>query len=345
VNVPAESLPQVVIIILNWNGLADTLHCLRELLRLDYPNHRTVVVDNGSNDGSPGVIRARHPEVTIIRNDENLGFTGGVNGGLRYAREQGADYVWLLNNDAVVPPQSLSILVETAERSAKIGLVSPVVRFYDRPADVQFAGTLLDPSTEEGSGDPDDPNAWPVLVGTALLVKADVIDKIGFFDDRYFAYCEDWDYSVRALQAGFEVLVERATTILHKPTGSMGRESPVKEYYMVRNRYLFWRSHLPAPAQRWFAARFVGWALERVLNARTDGKELLVPAALDGMWDALRGRTGPRPPGPRMPAPLRWFLSRVLLRWRPYMWIVLFRQGPRAVMRETWRRTIRRAGA
>jgi GT2 family glycosyltransferase len=284
--------------------------------------------------------------VTLLRNAANLGFTGGCNLGLRYARENGAAYVWLLNNDAVVPPRSLSILVETAERNPKVGLVGPLVRFYDRPDEIQYAGTLLDPLTEEEthirlltSGGHQVPGAWPVLVGTAMLVKGELIDKIGLLDGRYFAYCEDWDYSVRALRAGFEVLVETAATILHKPTGSMGRESPIKEYYMVRNRYLFWRTHLPASAQRWFAMRFVGWALERARNSRAEGKEPLVAAALDGIWDAVRHHTGARAPGPRMPSLLRAVISRVVLGWRPYVWILLFRRGPWPVFHEMIRRT------
>lgn len=336
--------PLVVVVILNWNGLEDTLHCLRELRALEYANRRIIVVDNGSVDGSADVIEARHPEVTLLRNPTNLGFTGGCNTGMRYARDHSADYVWLLNNDAVAPPRALSVLVERAERG-NVGLVSPIVRFHDRPDEIQFGGIRLDPSSEEeahikfrASGDPDDADTWPALVGTAMLVKRDVTERIGLLDDRYFAYVEDWDYSVRALHAGFEVVVERAATILHKPTGSMGRESPVKEYYIVRNRYLFWRTHLPRARQRGWSARFVGWALERALISRSEGKEALVAAALDGIWDALRGRTGPRPAGPRMPATVRTVFSRVLLGWRPYLWITLFRRGPRVVLRETCRR-------
>ena len=338
------SEPLVVIVVLNWNGLADTLHCLRELRGLEYANRRIVVVDNGSADGSADIIESRHPEVKLLRNRTNLGFTGGCNAGLQYAREHSADYVWLLNNDAVALPNSLSVLIETAERTSNVALVSPIVRFHDRPDEIQFAGTRLDPSTEEEahikfreSGDPDGAT-WSVLVGTAMLIKRDVIERIGLLDDRYFAYCEDWDYSVRALRAGFQVLVEWDATVLHKPTGSMGRESPVKEYYIVRNRYLFWRTHLSRTAQRGWAARFVGWALERALISRSEGKESLVAAALDGIWDALRGRTGPREAGPRMPGPVRAVFSRVLLEWRPYLWITLLRRGPRAVVRETCRR-------
>lgn len=337
--------PLVVVVILNWNGLEDTLHCLRELRGQEYANRRIVVVDNGSTDGSADIIAARHPEVTLLRNPTNLGFTGGCNTGMRYAREHSADYVWLLNNDAVAPPRTLSVLVETAEGRGSVGLVSPIVRFHDRPDEIQFAGVRLDPSADEeahiklrASGDPDEANTVPALVGTALLIKREVIESIGLLDDRYFAYGEDWDYSVRALQAGFQVVVERAATILHKPTGSMGRESPVKEYYIVRNRYLFWRTHLPDFRQRGWSARFLGWALERALISRSEGKEPLVAAALDGIWDALRGRTGPRPAGPRMPMLFRVVCSRVLLRWRPYLWITLLRRGPRTVLRETCRR-------
>jgi GT2 family glycosyltransferase len=91
--------PSVFVVILNWNGLADTILCLDSLGDLSYPRERlrVVVVDNGSHDGSPGVLRSRYPAITVIENHRNLGYTGGVNVGLRFAVSGGADYAWLLN--------------------------------------------------------------------------------------------------------------------------------------------------------------------------------------------------------------------------------------------------------
>jgi GT2 family glycosyltransferase len=126
-------LPRVDIIVLNWNGLRDTLHCLQSLKRADYPAFRVLVVDNGSSDASSTSIRQRFPEVTLIENSENLGFTGGNNIGMRQALEEEADYVLLLNNDTEVAPDAVRLLVETAESDPRIGIAGPIIYYYDRP--------------------------------------------------------------------------------------------------------------------------------------------------------------------------------------------------------------------
>lgn len=105
------------------------------------------------------------------------------------------------------------------------------------------------------------------------------------------------NYSLRALAAGFEVMLEPAASVFHKPPGSPGLESPVKEYYIVRNRYLLWRTHLSGWSRHLYFSRYLGWVLERALNSRAAGKEGLVGAALDAAWDGHRGRFGPWRPG------------------------------------------------
>jgi GT2 family glycosyltransferase len=332
--------PRVVIVVVNWNGRTDTLVCLEALSALTYANARVLVVDNGSRDGSPELIEATYPEVILIRNGTNLGYTGGSNVGLRYAQAQGADYAWLLNNDALVTPNCLDILVRTAEEDPRLGLVGPIIYDEGRRDRIQFAGTWLDEERNVAAITTGGSRGVPVLVGTALLVKASVIAAVGYLDDRYFAYCEDWDYSLRALAAGFEVAVEPAARVFHKGAGSLGHDSPVREYYMVRNRYILWRSHLAGWSRHRYPARYLGWVLLRAWSNRSEGLTQLVPTVFDAAWDALRGRTGPLGRDPRMPWPLKSLLS-VFLRWHPIFWAMLLRGEFRRIAFEAIRRTVR----
>jgi GT2 family glycosyltransferase len=339
-----KTRPSVFIVVLNWNGLSDTLECLEAVGRLDYPNRHVVVVDNGSTDGSADTIAARYPSATLIRHRENLGYTGGVNAGIEHAIQHGADYVWLLNNDAVVTPRSLTQLLTFAERHPRMGLLSPIIRYYDKPHDIQFAGTLVEEPParvphiqclEAGAlltGD-------IVLVGTALLIRSAVVTGIGLLDDRYFAYCEDWDYSLRARAAGFEVAVLPSAIVFHKSAGSLGHDSPLKEYLMVRNRYLVWRSHLTGWQRRAYTSRYLAWALERVHSARGSGSEVVAGAALDGAWDAFHGRFGPRPAGSTMPSALKRALL-TLLSWHPLFWVMLLRGRFAAIIARSLRRGV-----
>lgn len=109
--------PKVYIIILNWNGLKDTLECLESVFKLDYLNFEVIVVDNGSTDDSVNVILKTYPQVRLIENRENLGYTGGNNIGMRYAIERDADYIWLLNNDTIVEEDTLG---EACKYSGKV---------------------------------------------------------------------------------------------------------------------------------------------------------------------------------------------------------------------------------
>ena len=128
--------PTVYIILLNWHGWRDTIACLDSLASLDYTNYHLQVVDNGSTDNSVACIRAAHPEVSIIETGRNLGFSGGCNVGVRRALEEGADYIWLLNNDTTVDPQALSAMVAVAETDPKVGAIGSVLYYLDNPKDI-----------------------------------------------------------------------------------------------------------------------------------------------------------------------------------------------------------------
>ncbi len=242
---------------LNWNREADTLECLDSVARLTYPSFSVVLVDNGSTDGSPDAIErwsdGKIP-VTLIRNDKNPGFVGGGNQGMRHALATDTDYVFLLNNDTVVDPGVLDILVRAAETSEDIGMVGPKIYQYGKGKILDSAGTrtirwlaqgFLAGHGEEDRGQYDAEAEMPYITGTALLVKRSVLEKAGLMDEDFINYFDDFDWGVRARKAGFRLLLKPDAVIRHKGSGTIGFGSPLYMLHMVRSRILFARKHVP----------------------------------------------------------------------------------------------------
>ncbi len=158
------------------------------------------------------IVRDRYPGLTIIESDQNLGYTGGNNLGIRSAMKRKADYIWILNNDTILERDCLRYMVDAAERDHQIGLLSPVIFYNHQRNRIQFCGSFFNTSGNSILADPSDrkeesanlDGAVLVLYGTALLVKRNVIEKIGFFDENFFAYFEDLDYSLRANKNRFQ---------------------------------------------------------------------------------------------------------------------------------------------
>jgi hypothetical protein len=241
--------PQVAIIILNWNGLKDTLACLASLSRLDYPAYEVIVVDNGSSDGSVAAIRSLYPQTMLIETGDNLGFVGGNNVGLEYAKARQADYALLLNNDTEVSPDFLSLLVEAAESDPKVGIVGPTIYYYAQPEVIWSAGGGIDWWEGEthmlGLNEVDQGQLGhsyrPVdfVTGCTLLIKMPLIDRVGLLDPRFFAYYEEAEWCVRVSQAGFKILHVPQAKLWHKISLVARETSPQVHYYMTRNRLLF----------------------------------------------------------------------------------------------------------
>ena len=268
-----SSLPHVTIVILNWNRVADTLECLDSLVRMKYPSFSIVVVDNGSTDGSPEAIERWGREqlpLTQIRNAENRGFVRGSNQGMRHALSTDTDYVFLLNNDTVVEPDALHLLVATAERSGDtsgdfgddtgsdtsgdIGMVGPKIYQYGKDNVLDSAGTRTIPWLAQGflighgekdRGQYDHPGEMPYVTGTALLVKRAVLEEVGLMDEDYFCYFDDFDWGVKAREAGFKLLLEPRAVVHHKGSQTAGFNSPFYMHHMVRSRILFARKNVP----------------------------------------------------------------------------------------------------
>jgi GT2 family glycosyltransferase/SAM-dependent methyltransferase len=266
---PVEKPPRVSIVILNWNGLADTIECLESVRKIDYPNYDIIVVDNGSADGSPQKIRVQFPDITVMETGKNLGFAEGNNVGIRHALANGAEYVFLLNNDTVVDPQILNAFVKTAQLCPQAGILGSKNYYYSDPARVWAVGAkwvdelmdfilLGDPDLYIGSSLPAEIRAAgddqfdeiievDGVVGCGLFITAEVLHRIGFMDARYFLYWEEADLCTRAIHAGFQCLYVPTAKLWHKVAASTGERSPMRSYFLSRNRLYWAKKNLPYP--------------------------------------------------------------------------------------------------
>jgi hypothetical protein len=244
----AEKNPKVSIIILNWNGKDDTLECLGSLRGLEYGNYEVIVVDNGSTDGSQEAISRGYPNVKLIKNKENMGFCVGNNTGIRSAE---SDYYLLLNNDTVVDPKFVKQLVLVGESDRKIGILGPKMFFYDRRNVFWFAGgfmkrchgTVHRGFNELDAGQYDNVEDMDFISGCALMVKKEVIDKIGLLDEEFFAYYEDVDWCLRARKAGYRVVYVPKSVIWHKCSVAWNRNRGLAAFHGEKNVLLLARKN------------------------------------------------------------------------------------------------------
>lgn len=294
------STPRVSIVLVNWNGWSDTAACLDSCTTLSYPRFRIVVVDNGSSDGSEAILRQRYPALELLQTGANLGFAGGNNAGIRYALEQGAEYVWLLNNDTVVDPEALSALVSAAEADPKIGMVGSKIHCGDTPQLLWYAGAYLDPARpylashrgyrEEDRGQFEETAETGYITGCSLLARREMIEVVGLLDDGFFLYFEDTDWNARAKQAGWKVVYTSRSVVFHKVSASIGgSESPRMRYYLARNLLYFIRKNYPSAFVRGFCFDL----FENVMVMIKKGRPEAAKWALLGITDYLRGRRGP----------------------------------------------------
>lgn len=257
-------MKKIAIITLNYNGKKDTLELLESLKKLKIENGelRIVVVDNASGDGSVSAIHQAFPEVDIVQAGDNLGFSGGYNKGIDYAKIWGADYFLLINNDCLIKDDNLlDELLETINSDPKIGLVSPKIYFApgfefhknlygkgDIGKVIWFAGGKFDwnniGSIHRGidqvdEGDYDNIEEQEIVSGACVLIKKEVFEKVGLFDENYFLYFEDSDFVKRANTAGFKNYYDGKVAIYHKVSQSTGIGSLITDYYHTRNRLIF----------------------------------------------------------------------------------------------------------
>lgn len=270
--------PLVYIILVNWNGREITLDCLHSLEGISYRSVKTVVVDNGSSDGSMTAIREQFPDVTVLEMNTNLGFAGGTNAGIRYGLENHAELFLLLNNDTTVDDGFLSAMVERAISNPTIGIVAPKIYYHSEPDRIWFAGGSLSMWTgtmshigirELDRGQYDTATEIEYATGCCILTRREVIEKVGMLDESYAMYTEDADFSMRTRRAGYTIMYEPKARIWHKLSVSAGGHlSLFKMRHKFRSNlrffahYAAWYHWLVFP---WANILVNGWAAARYL--------------------------------------------------------------------------------
>ncbi|MSQ15669.1 MAG: glycosyltransferase family 2 protein [Dehalococcoidia bacterium] len=248
--------PMVCVIVLTWNGKGDTLECLASLRFVNYSNFEIVVVDNGSVDGTAESVSRSFPQVKLIINRDNLGFAEGNNVGIRYALENGADYVLLLNNDTIVDSGFVSELVSAALGHPEAGVLGPKIYFYYDLNRIWYAGGKWEEQRAQfshiGGWQVDDDHqfdniaATDYICGCALFASARVLREVGLLERKFFLTYEDSDWCFRTRKAGYVCLVVPEARIWHKVSRSFGgEESPMRKYFMTRNWLLWMERNIP----------------------------------------------------------------------------------------------------
>lgn len=246
-----KNQPELSIITVNYNGLQDTIILIESIIEHISEPYELIVIDNGSKRNEASVLQSIYPSIKAVRLEKNLGFSGGNNVGIKESR---GEYLLFINNDTFISDDSILSLISTLKRNPHCGGVSPKILFADSEEGIQFAGyTPLSRITlrnsligfkEEDTGQYNIPSFTPYLHGAAMMIKRDAIQKAGLMPEIYFLYYEELDWSIRIRRQGYQLEYNPSATVYHKESSSTGQQSPLKYFYMTRNRLLFARRNL-----------------------------------------------------------------------------------------------------
>ncbi|HOE36284.1 MAG TPA: glycosyltransferase family 2 protein [Kiritimatiellia bacterium] len=300
--------PKVGIALLNWNQYDDTALCLTSIRESAYPPAITMVYDNGSEDGSPDRLKQDFPEIQLVRGEKNYGYSEGNNRAVKILLDAEMDYIWVLNNDTKVPPDCLGTLVQVLQDDPEIGAVSSKIWFMDESKPLYYAGGTFNRWTfdtqyhglrEKDVGQYDQPQDTEIFSGCCMLIRADVLRRIGLFNKAFFIYAEDIEWSVRALEMGIRQRYEPRATLWHKMYGSsvksgkreVPKSSPRVEFLLARNRFILVRLH----TRPWSIRRFFALSYHIFIRGIPRGLALLLKkdrraaglARLKGLWAGL----------------------------------------------------------
>lgn len=283
---------QISIITINYNGLEDTCELI-ETLPLEDESLEVIVVDNASKNDEASILDQRFPKIKVIRSTQNLGFAGGNNLGIKAAQGK---YLFFINNDTLLRHHTSNIrhLINRLESSPKIGIVCPKIRFAWGDNPIQFAGyTPLSRITmrnhaigcgELDKGQYETAHPTPYAHGAAMMVKREVIEKAGMMPECFFLYYEELDWSMMIRRAGYDIWYEPACTIYHKESQATGQNSPLRTYYLTRNRLLFVkRNHSNATCYLSYAYLIAIVAVRDILKHTIQRRPDLAKATFKGL--------------------------------------------------------------
>jgi GT2 family glycosyltransferase len=291
--------PLVVTVILNNQRCEDTLACLASLAQSTYPQMRHIVLHLGTVD-EMATIQSAYPAAHITHLQDNLGYAGNNNIGIRMALEMGADWVFVLNEDTVIDADCTQALLDGAQQDERIGVLGPTTYQADEPNVIQSAGGELTPlwhSRHLGQNELDaglsQPRDVSWLAGCALLVRRETLQQVGLLDERFFCYWEEVDWCVRIQQANWRVVHVPAAKLWHKGVQRNYSPKPYVLYYMVRNQYLAMaKSHAPLPAWLRALSSHLRTLISYSLLPKWRAKREFRDAIWHGLVDSAAGRWG-----------------------------------------------------
>lgn len=299
----SDTSPHLVSVVLNWNDGDASARCLKSLTAQSHANHDVVLVDNGSTDGSAERLTNEFQDVEVIRNEENLGFSGGMNVGIRAALAADADYVWVLNNDVVVPAiDTVERLIALLEAHHNLGVITPKVMHYPHTEDVWFIQGLVNWPSGNSLHATEVVDASKRDQGVVLndfvpfcsaLFKRSIFEDVGLLPEEYFLYREDVELCSRITAKGYAIGTDPEVEVYHEEsTSSGGGLSPTSTYYTARNRWLLWRRMNGRVDTLPFLLEYVKWS-GRKLGAVVRCRNLdSVVAWAQGTLDGFRDRRG-----------------------------------------------------
>lgn len=250
-----STVPRVYVIVLNWKNFVDTRRCLDSLERSAYPDLQIIVVDNSSQDGSAERLQEEFPHLSFLVNSTNVGFARGCNVGIREAlKDPECAYVLLLNNDATISPGTLQKAVRFAETDPRIGLISGKIFLSDGSNTIWYAGGHIDRwrgravvrgFSEIDRGQYETACEVGFATGALMLIKREVIERVGLLPEEYFFGIEEWDYSLAVRRSGYKLFYVPEFVSYHKSDGSHWNYDPKFVYNSYRNKLIFQEKYLP----------------------------------------------------------------------------------------------------
>ena len=292
--------PLVSIITINFNNISVTLDLLLSIRECTYKNLEIIVVDNGSDLNPTEMIEEIFPEVKAVRSSKNLGFAGGNNLGIQYAN---GEYIFFVNNDTLFAENLIEELIKPFYENESIGIISPKVIYYEKPNIIQYAGateinSLTGRNKVIGQGKNDNNKLFKsdftfFAHGAAMIIRRSIVEKVGVFPEIFFLYYEELDYSYRIRKAGYKVYFNNRAVIYHRVSYSVGADSPLKTYYMTRNRIMFMHRNFTGMRFIIFILFFILFTIPKnTFNYINSGrKDLLKPFYKAILWNLTTSRS------------------------------------------------------
>jgi len=279
--------PKIVCVIVNWERPADTIECIHSVLNSNVPELQVLVVDNGSRDDSKEQISRLFPQVTLVSLPQNLGFAGGYNEGIRHALKTDASHIFLLNNDTVIESKTISQLMDSPWNVAV-----PKIIFHNTPDYIWSAGArwrVFPPGVvmigfrQKDSPLYADPHPLEYATACALMVQRQVLEIVGGFDPEFVNYMEDYDFTHRVKEAGFNMGFVPEAKVFHKVSRTLGEYTPRRWKYQGKNTVLFYRKN----------RRFSWWKLWMFLiwvtfRETVTGRCVILPGFWQGVLEGLK---------------------------------------------------------